>query len=124
MVSGCLASAYGQRLGDLAANTIVIRTGREAEPDLDLILEENPYNSFKAYPHLVARLRQQVTPEEAGLALQSLMRRDELLPEARLELFEMMAGSLKNKVIFPGEAVEGVSSEQYVRNVVDVLFHS
>ena len=120
----CLATVNGQRLGDLAANTIVIRSGREAEPDLDLILEKNRYNSLKSYPHLVARMRQQVTPDEAGLALQALMRRDELLPEARLELFAMMAGSLKDKVAFPPEAVEGVSNEQYVRNVVDVLFHS
>jgi uncharacterized RDD family membrane protein YckC len=120
----CLATAYGQRLGDLAANTIVIRSGREAEPDLDLILEKNRYNSLKVYPHLVARLRQQVTPEEAGLALQALMRRDELLAEARLELFATMADLLKCKVAFPAEAVEGVSNEQYVRNVVDVLFKS
>jgi uncharacterized RDD family membrane protein YckC len=124
MVGGlaCLATAYGQRLGDLAANTIVVRSGREIEPDLDLIQEQNRYNSLKAYPHLVARLRQQVTPEEAGLALQALMRRDELLPEARLELFDMMSELLKRKVSFPQEAVEGVSNEQYVRNVVDVLF--
>jgi uncharacterized RDD family membrane protein YckC len=118
----CLVTAYGQRLGDLAANTIVIKSAQAAEPDLDLILEKNRYNSLKAYPHLVARLRQQVAPEEAGLALQALMRRDELLPEARLKLFDMMAGHLKNKVAFPLEAVEGVSNEQYVRNVVDVLF--
>jgi uncharacterized RDD family membrane protein YckC len=120
----CLATVNGQRLGDLAANTIVIRSGRETEPDLDLILEKSRYNSLKIYPHLVARLRQQVTPDEAGLALQALMRRDELLPEARLELFAMMADSLKGKVAFPPEAAEGVSNEQYVRNVVDVLFHS
>jgi len=118
----CLVTTYGQRLGDLAANTIVIKSGRAPEPDLDLILEKNRYNSLKAYPHLVARLRQQVAPEEAGLALQALMRREELLPEARLELFDMMADHLKGKVAFPLEAVEGVSNEQYVRNVVDVLF--
>jgi uncharacterized RDD family membrane protein YckC len=118
----CLATSNGQRLGDLAANTVVIRSGREAEPDLDLILEKNHYNSLKVYPHLVARLRQQATPEEAGLALQALMRRDELLPAARLELFDMIACLLKGKVAFPPEAVEGVSNEQYVRNVVDVLF--
>ena len=118
----CLSTVYGQRLGDLAANTIVIKSGLALEPDLDLVLEANRYNSLKGYPHLVARLRQHVAPDEAGLALQALMRRDELLPEARLALFDMMAGHLKAKVVFPSEAVEGVSNEQYVRNVVDVLF--
>jgi uncharacterized RDD family membrane protein YckC len=120
----CLVSAHGQRLGDLAANTIVIKLSQAAEPDLDLILKKNRYNSFKAYPHLVARLRQHVAPEEAGLALQSLMRRDDLLPAARLELFDSLAGHLKKKVDFPPESVEGVSNEQYVRNVVDVLFNA
>jgi uncharacterized RDD family membrane protein YckC len=118
----CLATVNGQRLGDLAANTIVIRTGQELQPDLDLIQETNRYNSLISYPYLVARLRQQVTPHETGLALQALMRRDELLPEARLELFAMVAGLLKSKVAFPEDAVEGVSDEQYVRNVVDMLF--
>ncbi len=118
----CLASRHGQRLGDLAANTIVIKSGRTATPDLDLILERNRYNSLKIYPHMVARLRQQVTPEEAGLALQALMRRDQLRPDARVALFDEMAAHLKNKVAFPPEAAEGISNEQYVRNVVDVLF--
>ncbi len=118
----CLAAKHGQRLGDLAANTIVVTSGRIAEPHLDPILEENRYNSLKAYPHLVARLRQRVAPEEAGLVLQALMRRDALWPEARLELFDMLARHLKDKVAFPLEALEGVSHEQYVRNVADVLF--
>ncbi len=117
-----LINRHGQRLGDMAANTIVVKAGQAFEPDLDLILEKNRYNSLRAYPHLAARLRQQVAPEEAGIALQALMRRDELLPEARVALFDEMAGHFKSKVAFPQEAVEGVSDEQYVRNVVDVLF--
>jgi uncharacterized RDD family membrane protein YckC len=118
----CLATRNGQRLGDLAANTVVVQSGRIAEPDLDLILQPNRYNSLKAYSHLVARLRQQVVPEEAGLALQALMRRDEFLPDARLALFEELAGHLRSKVGFPPEAVAGISDEQYVRDVVDVVF--
>ncbi|MGD9368692.1 MAG: RDD family protein [Desulfobacteraceae bacterium] len=118
----CLITRHSQRLGDLAANTIVVTTGKSFAPDLDLILEENAYNSLHAYPHLTARLRQQVVPEEAGIALQALMRRNELLPEARVALFDEIAGHFKSKVAFPQEAVEGVSDEQYVRNVVDVLF--
>jgi uncharacterized RDD family membrane protein YckC len=120
----CLATRHGQRLGDLAANTIVVNSGQVPEPDLDLILQQNRYNSLKGYAHLGARLRQQVTPDEAGLALQALMRRDEFLPEARVALFGEMAGHFKTKVAFPPESVAGVSDEQYVRNVVDVLFNA
>jgi uncharacterized RDD family membrane protein YckC len=119
-----LATRHGQRLGDLAANTIVAATGRISEPDLDLILQQNRYNGLKAFPHLVARLRQQVAPEEAGLILQALMRRDEFLPDARVALFKEIAAHLKSKVAFPPESVEGVPDEQYVRNVVEVVFNA
>jgi hypothetical protein len=117
-----LFNRYAQRLGDLAANTIVIRERRVVEPDLDVILEKVHYNSLRDYPHLAARLRQQAAPEEAELALQALMRRDALTPEARVALFEELAAHFRQKVTFPQEALEGVSDEQYVRNVVDVLF--
>ena len=117
-----LINRHGQRLGDLAGNTIVVKSGKRIEPDLDLLLEKNVYNSLYAYPHLTARLRQQVVPEEAAVALQALMRRNELQPNARVALFDEIAELFKTKVAFPQEAVEGVSDEQYVRNVVDVLF--
>jgi uncharacterized RDD family membrane protein YckC len=118
----CLISRHAQRLGDLAAHTIVIRERRVVEPDLDTLLEQSRYNSLRAYPHLVARLRQQVSPEEAQLALHALMRRDALIPDARVVLFRNLAAHLMKKVTFPQEAMEGVSDEQFVRNVVDVLF--
>lgn len=113
---------HAQRLGDLAANTIVIRERRVVEPDLDLLLEKVHYNSLRDAPHLAARLRQQSAPEEAELALQALMRRDALTPQARVALFEALAAHFRQKVTFPQEALEGLSDEQYVRNVVDVLF--
>jgi uncharacterized RDD family membrane protein YckC len=118
----CLVSRHSQRLGDLAANTIVIQESRVIQPDLDLIMEHNRYNSLRKFPHLVARLRQQVLPDEAGLALQALLRRNEFAPQARIELFGGIAAHLKSKVSFPPEVGEGLSDEQYVRNVVDVIF--
>ncbi len=118
----CLINRYLQRLGDVAANTIVIKETKVIEPNLDLILEKNRYNSLMGHSHLVARLRQQVSPEEAGLALQALIRRDELAPETRVTLFNEMAAHFKAKVFFPQEATDGISNEQYVRNVVDLLF--
>jgi uncharacterized RDD family membrane protein YckC len=119
----CLINRHAQRLGDLAANTIVIWNPRIPEPDLDQLLE-GKYNSFRDYPHLEARLRQRVSPQEAQLALQSLLRRDTLEPSARLELFRTMASHFKTVVSFPEEDVEGISDEQYVRNVVETLFRT
>lgn len=119
-----LFSQHAQRLGDLGANTMVIRSSKVVEPDLELILERTPYNSLRLCPHLTARMRQQALPEEAAIALQALMRRDSLDASARVDLFNLIATHFKQKVSFPQEALEGVSNEQYVRNVVDVLFRS
>lgn len=118
----CLLTRHGQRLGDLAGNTIVVKTTRLPEPRIDRILDQTRYNSLREHPHLVARLRQQVGPGEADLALRALARRDELDPDARVALFRSMADLFKGKVTFPEEAVFGVSDEQYVRNVADLLF--
>ncbi len=119
----CLLNSRCQRLGDIAANTIVVRNPRVAEPDLDQLLA-GKFNSLRQFPHLVARLRQNITPAEADLALQALMRREEFDPVARVELFAGLAEHFRAKVDFPAEAAEGLADEQYLRNVVDVVYRS
>jgi len=119
----CWLNPKCQRLGDLAANTVVIRNPRVAEPDLDQLFA-GKYNSLRQYPHLAARLRQRVSSSEADIALRALLRREEFDPAARLELFGKLAGHFRAKVEFPAEATDGVADEQYLRNVVDVLYRS
>ena len=114
-------SRRAQRLGDLAANTVVVHIPKHAEPDLDQLLA-GKFNSLRQFPHLEARLRQRTTPEEARLALQSLVRRDDLDPDARVRVFAALAEHFKTLVAFPPEAVEAMPDEQYVRDVVDLLF--
>ncbi len=116
-----LLSARGQRIGDLAGNTIVVRIPVVREPDLDQVLP-GKFNSFRAYQHLAARLRQNVSPREAGIALEAIIRRDVMDAEARLVLFGRLREHMGRAAVFPPEAVEGISDEQYVRNVVDILF--
>ena len=117
----CLASRRAQRLGDFAANTIVVRNPKIQEPDLDQLLA-GKFNSLREYPHLAARLHQRVSPGEARVALQALVRRDELNAQARVELFGEIAAHFRSLVEFPPETTEGITDEQYVRNVVDILF--
>jgi uncharacterized RDD family membrane protein YckC len=119
----CLFSRKAQRLGDIAANTIVIRNPKSRQPDFEQITQ-GKYNSFREYPHLAARLRQRVSPGEAGVALQSLLRRSDLDPMARQELYAEMADHFRAVVDFPQEATDGLTDEQYVRNVVDILFRT
>ena len=117
----CLINRRAQRLGDVVANTIVVWSPRVDEPDLDQLLE-GKYNSFRKYPHLEARLRNHVSPAEAQVALQSLVRRDEFEPRARVQLFQRIVTYFKAIVSFPQEAIEGISDEQYIRNLVDALY--
>lgn len=119
----CWLNPKCQRLGDIAANTVVVRAPKISEPDLDQLLA-GKFNSLRQFPHLVARLRQNVSPQEADIALQAIMRRDEFDPVARVELFEQLAAHFKTKVEFPAEATDGIADEQYLRNVVDALYRS
>jgi uncharacterized RDD family membrane protein YckC len=119
----CWLNSKSQRLGDIAANTIVVRNPRIAEPDLDQMLA-GKFNSLRQFPHLVARLRQNVTPAEADIALQSLLRREEFDPMSRVELFGELAAHFHAKVEFPAEATDGVADEQFLRNIVDVIYRT
>ena len=117
----CLISRRVQRLGDYAANTVVIRSRPSVEYDLEEIAS-GKYNSFRDHPHIEARLRQRVSPDEAALAVQALQRRNELESDARVALFRHFADHFRALIVFPEEATFGLTDEQYVRNVVDSLF--
>lgn len=117
----CLFSRRNQRVGDLAAGTVVVRAVKAVPPDIEGLLG-GKYNSFRQHPHLEARLRQKITPDEAQLALAALVRREELQIDATVRLFGEMAARFRSKVKFPDETVFGLSDEQYVRNVVDTLY--
>src|SRR4029077_6863579 len=80
----------GQRLGDLAANTVVAIERSRQEPDLDQIAPAK-YNSLRAYPHLAARLRNLAAPDAVGLAVRAVSQRDGYDPAARVELFRDLA---------------------------------
>ncbi len=116
-----LLSKRNQRLGDLAAGTVVIRQVQTVEPSIDTVGSDK-YNSFRDYPHLENRLRQAVDPEERRLMVEALLRRQQMNSEARLALFDKMAASLAERVTFPAEATAQLASEQYVRNVVDSIY--
>ena len=69
-------------------------------------------------------MRQRILPGEAAVALQALLRRDEFDPAARVELFAELAAHFRSKMDFPSEATDGLADEQYLRNVVDVIYRT
>jgi uncharacterized RDD family membrane protein YckC len=111
----------GQRLGDLAANTVVVSISSGYVLDTQS-LKEAKYNSFRDYPHLESRLRQRVKPVEAALALDAILRRDEISPEARVELFRQIASHFRGLVSFEDKVDEMIADEQFVRNVVASIY--
>jgi len=121
--AACWFSRKCQRLGDIAANTVVIRSPLAAEPDLTQLLA-GKFNSLRQHGRLAARLRQRVSPAEASTAVQALIRRDQFEPAARVALFAELASHFRAKVDLPPEATEGVSDEQFIRNVVDVVYRT
>ena len=110
-----------KRLGDLVANTIVVRQEKIKEPEWDQI-KTGKYNSFRKFPHLAARLRQMSSPAEIELALQAILRREDFTPEDRIELFAFLAEHFRDYKVYPEEAELGLTDEQYIRNLVEVLF--
>ena len=115
-------SPKAQRLGDLAAGTVVIRTRHTAPATAGL--EAGKFNSFRAHPAMEARLRQRTDPAEAALLARALTRRDTLAPESRLSLFADLSARFRAKVRFPEESTRGLTDEQYLRNAADSLFRS
>lgn len=116
-------SSKNQRLGDYIANTVVIRIRDINQPDLNLISSEK-YNSFKDYPYLIARVRQKITQVEIEVALQAILRRNEISAEKRVDIFKELARNFQEKVSFPLELIENISNEQYVKNILEVLYKS
>jgi uncharacterized RDD family membrane protein YckC len=116
-----LVSRHGQRLGDLAANTVVAHERNRQEPDLNQIAPAR-YNSLLAHPQLAARLRSLASPEAVGIAVRAIAQRDGYDPSARVVLFRELGGYFRSLVRFPDAAVEGLTDEQYVRSALRVIY--
>ena len=117
----CWLTRHRQRLGDLAAGTVVVRTQESLRADWSQ-LNRAKFNSLREHPALAARLRQRSGPELAALALDAVLRREELAPEARLAVFAALALRLRALVEFPAHTVESLSDEQSVHRAVEVLY--
>lgn len=109
-----------QRLGDLAADTIVVRHRLVQEPDIEA-LGQGKYNSLRDLPHLAARLRQRVPPVIAAAAVEALVRREALEPAARVAVFAELADAMRGIVDFPAGMLAELPDEVLVRNVVEIV---
>jgi hypothetical protein len=63
-----------------------------------------------------------VNPEIARVALDALVRRENLTPDARLTVFAELARHFRDLVPYPADVTEQLSDEQYVRNVTEIVY--
>lgn len=108
------------RLGDLAANTVVIQISSAPLSMASHI--DNKYNSLASYPHLIARIRHGASRVLIEIAREALARRDRLAPKERLTLFSEIRSQFSKIARFSDTATDHLTDEQYVRDVVAALF--
>lgn len=116
-----IVSPRSQRLGDLAAGTVVVRIPESRPPVLSEVMDA-VYNSFRDYPRQEALLRQRISPDQSTIALHALHRRDEMDAAERAQLFAILADAFRIEVEFPDGVGITMSDEQYVRNCVDTIY--
>ena len=119
----CVFSRHRQRLGDLAAGTVVVRTPGGAAPDLDQLLG-GKYNSLAESRHLAARLRQKVTSgDRAHRPSKRCFAGTSSIRHARLAVFaRAWRDYFRTLVPYPPEVAEQLADEPYVRDVVEILY--
>ena len=121
LVGGIAASIdrWHRRLGDMAANTLVIRDFKPHLPQ-SVVRHQSRHNTFYLDPVLRTRIMENISREERDLIMDLVMRRDELDLTAREELFAGAARCCARRLKLP-DKLEHLSDEQMVINVALVL---
>src|SRR5690606_17226890 len=85
-----------RRLGDMAADTIVVRDVRTTLPQ-SVLTARSRVNSFAAEATIRNRILARVTREERDLMLDLMLRRDELAPDVREAFFRTAAEQFRRR---------------------------
>ena len=119
-------SVRNQRLGDLAAGTMVVvdhtrlADARQGAPFSSALPGRgSPHNRFRGDAAVRATLRRHLHPEAVDLLVTLCARRDTLLLGPRLELFHDAALRLERATSIPKHAEQ--SDEKYVLGLVELL---
>jgi uncharacterized RDD family membrane protein YckC len=113
-----LLTRNGQRLGDLAAGTLLVRVPKPPPPQA-LAEIRTRWNSLREDAAARARIRERLAPREVELVTGLALRRDLLGKEARLDLFARTAAYLRRRLRLAGH--EGLPDERLVLNVAAVV---
>jgi uncharacterized RDD family membrane protein YckC len=111
-----LCDVQARRLGDIAADTVVVRVRRSERP-APMVTAADRYNSFARDPGLIHAARSITAPERDAM-LGLAMRRERLPLPVRHALFAKLAGHLERRLGILRPAY--FSEERFVLNVTAV----
>jgi uncharacterized RDD family membrane protein YckC len=112
-----MSSASRRRLGDIIADTLVVRDAQPLAYRGQLAAERR-HNSLRT-PRVLRLARHRISLDERELLLALCMRADRMTPEARYDLMEAVGAVYRKKL----DLEETMSGENVVRDLTAVLFH-
>lgn len=115
----CVIDRWHRRLGDLAAETLIIRDATAALPQT-IASEKSRVNSFQADAAIRNRILTRIDRAQRDLILDLAIRRDQIEPATREALFAE-AASYFRKMLGLGADQEYLSDEQTVINLALVI---
>ncbi|MBV9494914.1 MAG: RDD family protein [Acidobacteria bacterium] len=113
-----LLDPYRRRMGDMVADTLVIRDAQPLAYNAKLGAERR-HNSLRT-PRVMRLLRHRISLEEREFLLTLCMRAEKLSPAARFDLMEDVARVYRKKL---GIDEEQMSGENLVRDLTAALFN-
>ncbi len=116
-----LADKWHRRIGDFAAQTVVIREDRAilpAGPTGDMRRRDN---SFLTDAAIRWRILERISLAQRDVIFDLALRRDQLEVASREGLFQLAARQIQNTLSLRREQYEHLSDEQYILNVTMVL---
>jgi hypothetical protein len=115
----CFIDRWHRRLGDMVAETIIIRESKRELPQA-MAAEKSRVNSFQIDPVLRGRILARVDRPERDLILDLAIRRDQIDPDARQALFARAAAHFRARLGLPPD-IDYLSDEQTVLNLAMVI---
>lgn len=113
-----LVTSSRKRLGDLVADTMVVRDAQPLAYRGQLAAERR-HNSLRT-PRVLRLLRHKVSLEEREFLLTLCIRAERMSPTARYDLMQDVADVYRDKL---GLEEESISGENFVRDLTAVLFN-
>jgi len=116
-----MTDRWHRRIGDFAAQTLVIHEGHASLPIGRISEMRRRDNSFLTDAAIRMRILERITVEQRDVIFDLALRRDQLDIGPREALFELAARHIQKSLALKPEQYEYLSDEQYILNIAMVL---